>query len=242
MNFLVVGFPSENLFTLNDSEGPLGNEPPGDEPPGDISLISSGLDHGDKGVEDLFSSPNPIIPDSADLFSNADIDQSDTNIFAENGLLLTDLASPNSCATQADDLTLVARDDTDACRSKKEFVPPSNALQLFQDPMSVLNNLIPTKKKQPSGSSPPPDPNSPFYPGHLSDEEAAKKAQNPEAMKWDLGAMGLEEAPPPLGWDFNCDQPGLRNAVCCDGPVLADGGLFIGRIENCDLGTCIKKL
>lgn len=226
----VVGFPLDNSFALNDSEGSLG-----DEPLWNISSIPSGSDDVDTGIEDLHSSSETVIPDSVDLFANADID--DANIFEESNFLLTDSTSSNACASQANDLTLVAR--ADACGAKKEeLVPPSNLLQLFQDPMKVLNSVIPTEKKQgPSSSA---DSDSPFYPGRLSDEEAARKAVSPGADQWDLKAMGLEEIQQPQ--DVYCAQPQQPYPVCCNGPRFSEPGWPDAGIEDCDLGTLDSEI
>lgn len=225
LNLLVVGLPSENLSDLNAFEGPSG-----DKPLEDISHVNT-------RDEDLYLSSNPILLDSADLFSNANIDDSDTNFFDENDILWTSMASSNPCAAQADDLTPIAR--RDACRAKEEeLVPASNLLQLFQDPIKLLNNL-PSKGKQPSGSSQPPeDPNSPFYPGRLTDEEAAKKQG--DALSWDLESMGLVDVTVYRPRDVQCGRAAEKYPVCCDGPPFLDPRAYT-NIENCEIGTRITK-
>lgn len=222
LNLLVFGLPSENLFTSNDI---------------DVSLVPEGSDSVNTIFKDPYSSSESIILNSNDLFPNEDfLVDSDTNIFREDEILETNIASQSPCVTQANELLSIVSRGGESCRAKDEPIPSPKVPQLFQDPIRLLNNLLLPKEKQqqPSGSSQPPDPDpiQPMYPGRLSDEEAAKKLVTPDAMRWNLEDMeGVERAPR----DFSCDEQPFP--VCCDGPVYWGPNWSTTDLANCDGGT-----
>ena len=159
------------------------------------------------------------LDDATDLFSEGVLEGDDQN------LLFANTPSQSDCAAiDAEDFTLKTRDD-ESCSLSTPLSPES--VQLFEDPTTLLNNLLPpsTEGDQgPSGSGKPPNPSDrSMFPGDLFNEDGAKTSTD-DLIQWSLQAPGLRfEA------EFYC-RTGLRPvAVCCDGPVGRRN-----KWENCD--------
>lgn len=190
------------------------------------TATQSTLDDFDPGL-DMINFDDPFVG-SISFATHED----DEDIFASG-------SSQNPCdaAAEASDLSLEARDGKKACpenpqgSSSSSPILSPDSIQLFQDPSSLLNNYLspdPTKtKKRPSGSEQPPNPpgNTPiFYPGHLSDEDAAGRTS--DDLQWDLNSMpGLTKVVD----TFFCLTQLRVVPVCCDGPFD-----MYGNVAGCD--------
>jgi hypothetical protein len=227
LDLLVVGFPSSDLYTWEDFDEPLEHA---------ISWMPE--------EENLDLSSESIIIDSGDQFFTEDF-HDDTNI---DEILWTNLAYQSPCViSQTDEFTLFTRDG-DSCRAKEEEEPmdlPSEAsLQLWRNPMEALEKLLPQEDES-SGSSEPPEPIKPFYPGHLSDDEVRAKEQIPGALFWDLDLMpGMEHVPPRTPEELRsreCRSSRFPFPVCCNDLSARDPARSYLGLEDCDLGTFIIK-
>jgi hypothetical protein len=145
----------------------------------------------DLPFQNLDLSPEFDFFDWIDFSSNANFDNSGTDIFEEDyETFLADATSDDFCVSHTNELILKARDDA-SCKARTNENLSLEDLQFLQDSMKWFNNLLP-QDKQSSESSPPPDSFKPAYPGLLTDEEAREK-QRTGSMEWDLEAMELEE-------------------------------------------------
>ena len=194
--------------------------------PAGSETIQSTLDPFDSSLESL-----NVNDGSTDLFSEGN---------DNSNLLFANTPSPGGCAAAgADDLTLKTRDDGGSCQSEKQTssspILSPESVQLFDDPTTLLNDLLlpPSKEEQsPSGSGEPPQPprtpnppDPPLYPGYLSDEDARRRLDS--STVWSPAGLGLTA----VKGSFFCVNPNKKIPVCCDGPFDWDSNL-----EECD--TC----
>ena len=207
-SLLILGAPLDSLFALDGSDDSVG-----------------GIRWNSRPLDPIILGPSDDLLLS-DLFSDAGLANSNSivNLFEDvdgGGTIFANTASQSPCVSQANDddeyFTLKARDGPNSCLWKEEPIISPKAVQLFQDPTNLLNNL-PLET----------DPDEPSYPGVLSDEEADDKVYSPEKMTWDLGAMGLEET-----GGFFCPDKRRPLPVCCDGPVVFSGNWHL-NIKMCE--------
>lgn len=184
-------------------------------------------------------SPEASVLDWSDFSLNVDFGDSDTDIFFEDDdeTFLADAASDDACVIQTNELILKARDGGSCKAREDEYLSPE-VLQFLEDPMKSFEDLLPPEKHR-SGSSEPPDPIKPSYPGLLTEQESKQKLRIPAAMDWNLKAMELEEYE--ATDQFYCLKY-RPIGVCCDGPpeiphLSPTLGTVYEIIENCDRGT-----
>jgi hypothetical protein len=208
LTWLVVGVSSTDLFSGND--GPFEDT--------SFSLLPE---------DELFDQSSDEFFSIVDYLENPSIDDG----------LWTNLASQSPCVvSEADELFLFTRDGNSCGTEGENSIDlPSEALQLFGNPVETLETL--PQKKQSSDPPESPNPIKPSYPGILSDEEADKKAKNPGAFDWDLDAMGLELREDEQG----CRDSEYPDAVCCNGPPFPLASFNQPGLENCDSCTSLQR-
>ena len=144
----------------------------------------------------------------------------------------------NLCAIQegsnpTNELDLFARGASDAA----ECLPPVNigpeSLQLFEDPLTMLQKLPLQTDDDPAGSGPSspqsPEPKNPIYPGLLPKEQNGLPALDYDEFLETMGKQGWVDLQDPAvegneDDDDACD-PGLLEGIyeynlCCEGPAV----------------------
>ena len=207
---------------------------PGEEYNNETSSgFPEGLDMFDENTGNLVSSLELSGLQAFD--SDVDFRDSNTDIFWDPELTLADATISNICASQADPLSLEARDSASCSPSQKEeLLPSSQTIQLLEDPMGFLdNNFLPSEGQA--------DEEKPAYPGLLNDQQIKERAER-EGEIWTIFHPPTDTEDPcapyrTRGYIFN---------VCCqqkwDTGQGMDQWYRTCPLEGCHTSRCQKSI
>lgn len=205
----------QNLFSLDGFDESIGFIDPTTPPPLNSDLSSLGFD------SSIFS--NTYIPNNDIgiplLFGDEDV-----------GSTLMEASLPSDCSAQGEILkneqSLLSTRNDRICSPSLPAFPPET-LQLFDNPLGLLEKIVPTTEKDTSGSS---DPG--IYPGRLTPEEEESRetelgpfhnSDPVEGQEWQdyKGKVTTDDSDNPCKLYL---EQGYIEALCCSGKFNRVGG------------------
>jgi hypothetical protein len=230
--FIIFVFKFKLVLSLSDSFFPWE----------DFDESSSDITHGSNSfleynMENLDWNSNSFDSQTFDL-DDAHLFDSNADIFWDSEPLLADAtAGSNFCASQADGLSIEARDDDDvSCSSSRkeeeqQLLLSPETTQLFEDPLGIIfdNGFLPFK-----GQVEEQEQEKPRYPGLLS-EEQIKERERLEGEAWIIHHPPMDSEDPCAPYRSR----GYVNNVCCERPWEGDIlWLYHLSLTDCYLSTC----